>query len=69
MKRPPEPTVDRFKAWTDRRGAGHTARELGVSPGHVSHLRNGNKHPSLDLATKIETLSGGWIRATDWVSR
>lgn len=36
---------------------------LGISEGHLSHLINGNRQPSLDLALKIHDLTGVPIKS------
>lgn len=41
------------------------AVELGVSGAHVSDLVKGKKKPSPDLATKIEDLTNGEVKASD----
>jgi len=43
------------------------AKRLCVSRSYLSGLVNGNKSPSLDLAVRIERLSGGEVPATSWV--
>lgn len=44
--------------WADR---------LGVSRSYLSDLLNGNKTPSLELATKIERATGGVVPASSWI--
>jgi transcriptional regulator with XRE-family HTH domain len=44
--------------WADR---------LGISRSYLSDILNGNKMPSLVLATAIERETGGQVLATSWV--
>lgn len=44
--------------WADR---------LGVSRSYLSDILNGNKTPSLDLAVRIERLTGGAVPASSWI--
>ncbi len=43
------------------------ARRLNVDPSIVSRLLNGQMRPSLDLAVRIERLTGGRIVASSWM--
>ncbi|RMF03089.1 MAG: helix-turn-helix domain-containing protein [Alphaproteobacteria bacterium] len=45
------------------------ARELGVSPGYLHALINGAKRPSLDLALRIERLTGGAVPVQSWADK
>ncbi|WP_428516317.1 helix-turn-helix domain-containing protein [Roseovarius sp.] len=51
--------------------SGRTRREwatdLGVSPGFLSDLLNGNRVPSLKLAVRIERLTEGAVPCNSWV--
>lgn len=42
------------------------ARTLGITQSRVSELENGGT-PSLDLALRIEELTGGAVRPGDWI--
>ncbi len=46
-------------AWADR---------LGISRSYLSDILNGNKIPSLELATKIERATAGAIMASSWIA-
>ncbi|MFN6976790.1 MAG: helix-turn-helix domain-containing protein [Gemmobacter sp.] len=45
---------------------GALAARLGVSDGYLSDLKSGKKRPSLDLAFRIEALTGGAVPASAW---
>jgi transcriptional regulator with XRE-family HTH domain len=34
------------------------AERLGLSPAYIGHMENGRRHPSLQLAAKMEQLAG-----------
>lgn len=42
------------------------AKKLGISAGYISLLRNGKGLPSLPLALKIESETGGLVTPKDW---
>ena len=42
------------------------ADKLGITPAHVSLLRNGGSLPSLPLAIKIEEATVGQVTTHDW---
>lgn len=44
--------------WADR---------LEISRSYLSDILNGNKTPSLDLAVRIERLTGGAVPASSWI--
>lgn len=43
------------------------AEELGVGRPYLSMLESGKKRPSLELAIRIERLTGGAVPASSWV--
>ena len=43
------------------------ANALGISQPHLSLLMAGKKRPSLELAIRIERVTGGAVPATSWV--
>ncbi|KHQ50357.1 MULTISPECIES: helix-turn-helix domain-containing protein [Mameliella] len=43
------------------------AERLGVSGAYMSLLVNGKKQPSLELAVRIDRVTGGKVPATSWV--
>jgi DNA-binding transcriptional regulator YdaS (Cro superfamily) len=43
------------------------AAELGISKSYLSHLANGDRQPSLEIAAKIERLTNGAIPAASWI--
>ncbi|WP_097082584.1 helix-turn-helix transcriptional regulator [Rhodobacter sp. JA431] len=43
------------------------AEAIGVSRGHMSALISGARLPSLELAVRIERLTGGAVPASSWV--
>jgi transcriptional regulator with XRE-family HTH domain len=45
----------------------HWAERLGVSRSYLSDLLNGNRTPSLELAARIERMTGGEVPAVSWV--
>lgn len=47
-------------AWLEQSGTTQTelAEQLGVVPSHISMLVSGDRTPSLDLAIRIESLTG-----------
>jgi len=42
------------------------ADQLGISASYLSLLESGKKRPSLDLAFRIERLTGGAVPAASW---
>jgi len=42
------------------------ADQLGISTAYLSQLESGKKRPSLDLAFRIERLTGGAVPAASW---
>ena len=42
------------------------ADQLGISASYLSLLEGGKKRPSLDLAFRIERLTGGAVPAASW---
>ncbi|MCB9601281.1 MAG: helix-turn-helix transcriptional regulator [Sandaracinus sp.] len=53
----------RSKDWSLR----DLAKLLRCHPTMISALENGRRIPGLALAAAIEDLTGGWIRAAEWV--
>ena len=51
--------------------AGKTQREFaadaGISPSYLCEILAGAKKPGLDLAVKIERITGGRVTAVSWV--
>lgn len=45
------------------------AQRLNVSRGYLSELVNGNKTPSLEMAVRIECLTGGSVKPSDWFTQ
>lgn len=45
------------------------ADALGVSRGYFSDLVNGNKKPSLEMALRIQLMTGGVIGLQEWFSK
>jgi plasmid maintenance system antidote protein VapI len=43
------------------------AEAFGISQPHLSLLLAGKKRPSLELAVRIEQMTGGAVPATSWV--
>lgn len=62
------PAAVRFREWSTPRGVAKTAAALGIRPEVCSRLRGGSQRPSLELAARIERLSGGYVRASEWVA-
>lgn len=44
------------------------ANELGIGRPFLSMLESGKKRPSLELAVRIERLTGGQVPASSWVA-
>jgi len=44
------------------------ADRLGISQAFLSQLLNGRRTPSLELAVRIERLTGGAVPAASWVA-
>lgn len=42
------------------------ARDLGITPVHMSRVINGSCRPSFELAYKMEKLTGGKVKAKDF---
>ena len=42
------------------------AAELAISGPFLTQLAGGHRRPGLDVAVRIERLTGGAVRATDW---
>ncbi len=61
---------ERFERWLDECGRSRSkvAEELGSYPSQISRIASGERRPSIDMATKIELLTGGAVRATDWAN-
>jgi ribosome-binding protein aMBF1 (putative translation factor) len=61
---------ERFDRWLDEcgRSRSRVAAELGSYPSQVSRIASGERRPSIDMAAKIERLTGGAVRATDWAN-
>lgn len=64
----PSPAVTRFRQLSDERGVGAVAAALGVHISTISHLRAGDRHPGLRLANRIEEMTRGWIKPSDWTA-
>lgn len=64
----PMSASDRFAVWLEKcgRARARVADELAVGPSTVTLLAQGSRRPSLDLAVRIERLTDGAVRATDW---
>lgn len=45
------------------------SKTLGVTQATISKLENGECEPSLELAFKIEELTGGEVQARSWVEQ
>jgi transcriptional regulator with XRE-family HTH domain len=45
------------------------AKDIGITPIYLSKLRRGHARPSLDLAARIETATGGHVRLCSWIDR
>ncbi|MCR9236181.1 MAG: helix-turn-helix domain-containing protein [Alphaproteobacteria bacterium] len=43
------------------------SRQLGVSQAYLSQLLSGQRRPSLELAVRIEQMTGGTVPASSWV--
>lgn len=43
------------------------AERLGITTSYLSLLESGTKTPSLDLAVRIERLTGGAVPASSWI--
>jgi transcriptional regulator with XRE-family HTH domain len=58
-----------FGKWIDRRGwtRDRAAARLGVSRRYLDRLCNGSRRPNLELAVKIEDLTGGEIGVRYWL--
>jgi len=50
-----------------RRSGAEIARQIGVDPTYVSHLRSGRRYPSLKLAAKISEATSGMVTFNDWL--
>lgn len=61
---------ERFDRWLDECGRSRSkvAEELGSYPSQVSRIASGERRPSIDMAAKIERLTSGAVRATDWAN-
>ena len=44
------------------------AADLGISKSYLSDLLNGKKTPSLDLAVRIQRMTGGAVPAHIWIT-
>ena len=57
-----------FTAWLQGQATPikEIAQQLGMSRWAVYHLRNGYHRPSLDVAQRIEVLSGGAVPMSSW---
>lgn len=44
------------------------AARVGVSRSYLSDMLNGKKTPSLDVAVRIERLTGGAVPASSWIA-
>ena len=45
------------------------ARRIKVTRGYLCQLRDGNKTPSIDVAYRIERVTGGKVKMCDWVTQ
>lgn len=52
-----------------RRTGSEVARQIGVSHTAVAQLRDGTRHPSVDLILRIQQASGGAVVFEDWALR
>jgi DNA-binding XRE family transcriptional regulator len=61
----------KFPAWLDTCGITvvELADRLGVSPQAIYNIRNGHSRPGLDVAARIDTLSGGEVPSSTWLRR
>lgn len=61
--------AEKLRGWRSARG--WSQEQLGtlleIGGAQVSHLENGSRTPSLDLAARIERLTEGLISASSWV--
>jgi DNA-binding XRE family transcriptional regulator len=59
----------KFSEWAAKRGFtdDEIARRVGCSRSTITFLRNGKRVPSLQLATAIERLSNGRVRASSFM--
>ncbi len=69
--RPRSEVITLFSRWLDanERDRAWAADQLGVSRSYVDRLARGSSMPSLDLALKIERLTGGAITPAMWSQR
>jgi plasmid maintenance system antidote protein VapI len=45
------------------------SRKLNVNPSYISLLIAGKRHPSIEMAQKIETVTGQTVLLEDWIIR
>lgn len=59
---------EKLKSWMSREGWGNQrlARELGVSCPYVSQWRSNARQPGRDKAIKLEVVTKGAVRVSDW---
>ncbi len=60
-----------FARWLDATGerVAEVAAKLEISTQHAYNLRGGHNRPSIDLAARIEKMSGGAVSAVSWGSK
>lgn len=64
----PAPTRTKFNSWVAKVGGSRAAAAvLRCSRSYVDMLRSGDRRPGLDLAYRIERVTGGAIRMPDWL--
>ena len=51
-----------------KRSGAEIARQIGVHPTYVSHLRAGRRYPSLKLVAKIAEATSGMVGFNDWIA-
>lgn len=50
-----------------KRPAAQIARQIGVDPTYVSHLKAGRRYPSTKLIARISEATAGMVTFNDWL--
>ena len=58
--------MEKLNQYLDGRKAVDLAREVGISPTHMSDIRSGRRAPSFHVARKIRDATNGYVQLDDW---